>query len=143
MFFEEVKAAFIAQGHQMAAHINQTAAEQYLGACRNWAANGGKDGEPKAAAAVEAQFAFDPTWEMRIVQTDRLVSSIDPKSFLQAYGTDKDAIGGPVGGPIPGQPGRFYAASNATPWLGQVYRAKGKTYVFTAITPFNRAWEEI
>ena len=68
---------------------------------------------------------------------------MDPKSFIATYGTDKDAIGGPVGGPIPGQSGRFYAASDAAPYLGQVHRAKGKTYVFTAITPFNRAWEEI
>ena len=143
MFFDEVKQSFMAQGAAIAAKINLQAEHDYLQACRNWAANGGKDGEPKAATAVEAQFAFDPTWEMRIVQTDRLVSSIDPKSFATTYGTDKDAIGGPVGGPIPGQPGRYYAASDSTPYLGQVYRGKGKTYVFTAITPFNRAWEEI
>lgn len=143
MFFEEVKQTFIAQGHAIAAKINQDAVERFLGACRNWAANGAKDGEPKPDLAVEAEFDFEGNWQMRIVPTDRPVSSIDPKSFLQAFGTDKDAIGGPVGGPIPGQPGRYYAASNATPWLGQVHRAKGKTYVFTAITPFNRAWEEI
>jgi hypothetical protein len=143
MFFEEVKQSFVAQGHAIAAKLNQDAVERFLGACRNWAANGGKDGEPKPDLAVEAQFSFDPEWSMRIAPTDRPVSSIDPRSFLQTYGTDKDAIGGPVGGPIPGQPGRFYAASDATPYLGQVHRSKGKTYVFTAITPFNRAWEEI
>lgn len=143
MFLNEVKQSFMAQGAAIAAKINLQAEHDYLQACRNWAANGGKDGEPKAAAAVEAQFAFNPTWEMRIVQTDRLVSNVPAESFRSTYETDKDAIGGPVGGPIPGQPGRFYAASNATPWLGQVYRVKGKTYVFSAITPFNRAWEEI
>lgn len=143
MFLNEVKQSFMAQGAAIAAKINLQAEHDYLQACRNWAANGAKDGEPKPDLAVEAQFSFEPEWFMRIVATDRPVSSIDPKSFLQAYGTDKDAIGGPVGGPIPGQPGRFYAASNATPWLGQVYRAKGKTYVYAAITPFNRAWEEI
>lgn len=143
MFFEEVKQSFIAQGMAIAAKLNQDAVEHFLGACRNWAANGGKDGEPKPDLAVEAQFAFEPEWSMRIVPTDRPVSSIDPKSFVATYGTDKDAIGGPVGGPIPNQPGRYYAASDATPYLGQVHRSKGKTYVFTAITPFNRAWEEI
>lgn len=143
MFFEEVKQTFIAQGMAIAAKLNQDAAERFLGACRNWAANGGRDGEPKPDLAMEAEFSFEGNWEMRIVATDRFVSTIDPKSFLQTFGTDKDAIGGPVGGPIPGQPGRFYAASDATPYLGQVHRAKGKTYVFTAITPFNRAWEEI
>jgi hypothetical protein len=69
------------------------------------------------------------------------VSTLDPKTLLPTHGTDENAIGGPVGGPIPGQPGRFYAASDATPYLGQVFRSKGKTYVFSAITPFNRAWE--
>ena len=143
MFFEEVKQSFIAQGMAIAAKLNQDAVERFLGACKNWAANGGRDGEPKPDLAVEAQFSFDPEWSMRIAPTDRPVSSIDPKSFLQAYGTDKDAIGGPVGGPIPDQPGRYYQASDATPYLGQVFRSKGKTYVFTAISPFNRAWEEI
>lgn len=143
MFFEEVKQTFIAQGMAIAAKLNQDAVERFLGACRNWAANGGKDGEPKPDLAMEAEFSFEGNWEMRIVATDRFVSTIDPKSFLQTFGTDRDAIGGPVGGPIPNQPGRFYAASDSTPYLGQVYRAKGKTYVFSAITPFNRAWEEV
>jgi hypothetical protein len=143
MFFEEVKQSFIAQGHAIAAKLNQDAVERFLGACRNWAANGGRDGEPKPDLAMEAEFSFEGNWTMRIVATDRFVSTIDPKSFLQTFGTDRDAIGGPVGGPIPNQPGRYYAASDATPYLGQVHRNKDKTYVFTAITPFNRAWEEI
>lgn len=143
MFLNEVKQSFMAQGAAIAAKINLQAEHEYLQACRNWAANGAKDGEPKPDVAVEAEFDFEGNWQMRIVPTDRFVSTIDPKSFATTYGTDKDAIGGPVGGPIPGQPGRYYAASSATPWLGQVYRAKGKTYVFSAITPFNRAWEEI
>lgn len=143
MFFEEVKQSFIAQGHAIAAQMNQVAVERFLGACRNWAANGGRDGEPKPDLAMEAEFSFEGNWQMRIVATDRFVSTIDPKSFLQTFGTDKDAIGGPVGGPIVDQPGRYYAASDATPYLGQVFRGKGKTYVFTAISPFNRAWEEI
>ena len=143
MFLNEIKQSFMAQGAAIAAKINLQAEHDYLQACRNWAANGAKDGEPKPDVAVEAEFDFEGNWQMRIVPTDRFVSTIDPKSFATTYGTDKDAIGGPVGGPIPGQPGRFYAASNATPWLGQVYRAKGKAYVYAAITPFNRAWEEI
>jgi hypothetical protein len=143
MFLSEIKESFIAQGMAIAAKLNQDAAARFVAACRDWAANGAKDGEPKPDLAVEAEFDFEGNWQMRIVPTDRFVSTIDPKSFIASYGTDKDAIGGPVGGPIPGQPGRYYAASNATPWLGQVYRAKGKTYAYYAITPFNRAWEEI
>ena len=143
MFFEEVKASFMAQGVAIADKMNQDAAARFLGACRNWAANGGRDGEPKPDVAVEAQFSFEPQWSFMLVPTDRPVSTIDPKTFLLTHGTDQDAIGGPVGGPIPDQPGRYYAASNATPYLGQVYRSKGKAYVFSAISPYNRAWEEI
>ena len=143
MFFEEVKASFMAQGVAIADKMNQDAAARFLGACRNWAANGGRDGEPKPDVAVEAQFSFDPQWSLMLVPTDHPVSTIDPKTFLLTHGTDQHAIGGPVGGPIPDQPGRYYAASNATPYLGQVFRSNGKTYVFSAISPFNRAWEEI
>ena len=143
MFFEEVKASFMAQGVAIADKMNQDAAARFLGACRNWAANGGRDGEPKPDVAVEAQFSFEPQWSLMLVPTDHPVSTIDPKTFLLTHGTDQDAIGGPVGGPIPDQPGRYYAASDATPYLGQVYRSKGKTFVFSAISPFNRAWEEI
>ena len=143
MFLIQIKESFIEQGMSIAAKLNQDAAARFVAACRDWAANGAKDGEPKPDLAVEAEFDFENNWQMRIVPTDWFVSTIDPKSFIATYGTDKDAIGGPVGGPIPGQPGRYYAASNATPWLGQVYRAKGKTYGFFAKTPFNRAWEEI
>ena len=133
----------MAQGVAIADKMNQDAAARFLGACRNWAANGGRDGEPKPDVAVEAQFSFEPQWSLMLVPTDHPVSTIDPKTFLLTHGTDQDAIGGPVGGPIPDQPGRYYAASDATPYLGQVYRSKGKTFVFSAISPFNRAWEEI
>jgi hypothetical protein len=141
MFLETVRASFIVQGHSMAKQINGENEKQFLEAAKNWALNGGGPDEPKPAEAVEAQFDFEGMWRMTLEPTGLPVSTLDPKTLLPTYGTDENAIGGPVGGPIPGQPGRFYAASNATPWLGQTVTIAGKRYVYTAITPFNRAWE--
>lgn len=141
MFLEEVRASFIAQGHAMANHFNAENEKQFLEAAKNWAINGGGENPPKPAEAVEAQFDFEGLWSMTLKPAGHLVSTLDPKTLLPSHGTDENAIGGPVGGPIPGQPGRFYAASNATPWLGQTVTIDGKRYLYTAITPFNRAWE--
>jgi hypothetical protein len=141
MFLDEVKASFIAQGHAMANHFNTENEKQFLEAAKNWALNGGGENQPRPAEAIEAQFDFEGLWKMTLEPAGRPVSTLDPKTLLLAHGTDENAIGGPVGGPIPDQPGRYYAASDATPYLGQVFRSKGKTYVFSAITPFNRAWE--
>lgn len=143
MFDHEVRTSFIAQGHAIAAQINHAAAEGYEGACRNWAANGGTGEAPAAPFAVEPVFNFDGLWTLQLASRDRRVSSRTPQSFLPAFGTDAGAIGGPVGGPIPNQPGRFYAASNHTPYVGQIYRQGGTTYEYKAITPFNRAWEVV
>ena len=141
MFFDELKETFISQGMTIAAKLNQDAAERFLAACRDWALNGARGNGPTPEKAVEAQFDFEGGWDMRIVTIDRPVSTIDPSSFAATFGTDNNAVGGPVGGPIPGQPGRFYAASNAAPWDGQEFVTKGKTYRYTGTSPFNRFWE--
>lgn len=141
MVLDEVKASFIACGHAMANHLNTENEKQFLEAAKNWALNGGGENQPRPAEAIEAQFDFDGLWKMTLEPAGRPVSTLDPKTLLPTHGTDENAIGGPVGGPIPGQPGRFYAASNATPWLGQIVIIDGKRYLYTAITPFNRAWE--
>lgn len=143
MFSDEVRASFIAQGQQIAAHINQTAAEQYLGACRNWAANHGQGAAPKPALAVEAVFDFSGNWSMRLQPTAYAVSDVEPSSFLPKAPTDVNAIGFPVGGPIPNQPGRFYDFSTAGSSVGQKATVNGTKYEFQGITPFNRAWVEV
>jgi hypothetical protein len=143
MFLEQVKASFIANGIQIANQINQENEGEYLRQIQNWVKGGGKDGEPKPDVAVEAQFNFDGNFELKIVPTDRPVSLVNPKDFLPKYGTDESAVGGEVGGPIPGQPKRFYAAANASPWLGKMVRIGDRRFIFTATTPFNRFWEEV
>jgi len=145
MFFEEVKTAFIAQGHAMAAHLNQTAAEQYLGACRNWAAHHGQGPKPKPALALETVFDFSEQlrWTMELKRTDKPVSDVLPSSFLPKAPTDINAIGYPVGGPIPNQPGRWYDFSTAGSSVGQTATVNGTKYEYQGITPFNRAWVEV
>jgi hypothetical protein len=142
-FLEQVKADFIANGVRMAQQMNQTAEQRFLDAARDWARNGGTSGEPRPDEAVQAVFSFDDFFTMKIAGTGRPVSSIDPKSFLPSYGTDEASIGGPVGGPIPNQPGRFYTTSTSSPWLGQQIKLGERRFVFTATSPFNKYWEEI
>lgn len=143
MFIERIKATFIAQGHSIAQQFNAEAEREYLAACQDWARNGGQGGEPKPGFAVEPAFDFDGVFRFELATTTRPVSSIDPKTFLPKYGTDTDAVGGEVGGPIPNLPGRFYAAASAQPWLGKTTRVGDRRFVFTATTPFNRFWEEL
>jgi hypothetical protein len=143
MFLEQVKASFVANGMQIANHINQENEGEYLRQIQNWVQGGARDGEPKPNFAVEAQFSFEGNFELKIVPTDRPVSLVNPKDFLPKYGTDDNAVGGEVGGSIPGQPRRFYAAANANPWIGKLAQVGGRRFVFTATTPFNRFWEEL
>lgn len=143
MFFEQIKASFIAQNNQFAAQVNQESERRFIQSAQDWARNGGKDGEPKPDNVVEAQFNFDEGLSAKLVATDRPVSTIDPKTFLPTYGTDTDAVGGEVGGPIPGKSKRFYVKSNATPWIGKLARVGGRTFVCNADTPFTRFWEEV
>lgn len=148
MFLEEVKQSFIAQAKAIAEKRNDIAAEEYLGACRNWAARRqqGVDAagpEPQAGPSVEAVVDFDGNWSIEFRPTGKPVSDIPPSNFLPTYKTDENAIGFPVGGPIPDQPGRYYDFSTAASSVGRKAIINGKKYVYSAITPFNRAWVEV
>lgn len=143
MFIQEIKASMIAQGNTIAQQFNAEAERTYLQACQDWARNGGQGGEPKPGLAVEPVFNFDGVFEFKLAATTRPVSNIDPKTFLPKFGTDEDAVGGEVGGPIPGKPGRFYVASGATPWIGKLARVGDRAFVCAADTPFTRFWEEV
>jgi len=142
-FLEQVKADFIANGVRMAQQMNQTAEQRFLDAARDWARNGGNTGEPRPDEAVQAVFSFDDFFSMKIAGTGRPVSTIDPKSFLPVYGTDEYAVGGPVGGPIPNKPGKFYALSTSTPWLGQQAKIGERRFVYTGTSFVDKYWEEI
>lgn len=143
MFDAEIRATFAAQGRRMAEQLNTVAREQYLGACRNWAANGGKSEKPKPAAAVVSEVQFEPIFTLQMLPTSHPVTTIEPEAFLPKYPTDTDAVGGPVGGPIPGAPGRFYATSGANPNAGDVHVAGDDRYVYQRPTPFGGFWVKL
>jgi len=113
--------------------------KRFLDAARDWARNGGNSGEPRPDEAVQAVFSFDDFFSMKISGTGRPVSTIDPKSFLPVCGTDEYA----VGGPIPNKPGKFYALSTSTPWLGQQAKIGERRFVYTGTSFVDKYWEEI
>jgi len=142
MFEAEVRATFAAQARAMADQFNQIKLDDYLGACRNWAirANGPP---PVVPLGFVAEVEFEPVFVLRIVGTETPVSDIKPESFLPKFATDTDAVGGPVGGPIPGALGKFYAAAGTNPQAGEDYRTGGFTYVYKRPTPFGGFWAKL
>ena len=142
MYDEEVKATFAAQARAMAAQINSLAAQNYIQACQNWAIRASEP-PPLAPFAVRAEVSFVPEFALKLVATTEPVSDIKPESFLPKFATDSDAVGGPVGGPIPGAPGKFYASSGTNPQPGDDYRAGGAVYVYKRPTPFGGFWVKL
>jgi len=86
---------------------------------------------------------FEPVFVLRIVGTETPVSDIKPESFFPKFATDTDAVGGPIGGPIPGALGTFYAAAGTNPQAGDDFRTGGFTYVYKRPTPFGGFWAKL
>lgn len=61
---------------------------------------------------VIVYLAEPPDNELFIAFTPEVVSDKTAQDFMPQYATDADAVGGPVGGPIPQQPGHFYQLSS-------------------------------
>jgi hypothetical protein len=139
MFDAEIKATFAAQARLMAAQINTLASQNYIQACQNWALLA-LGPPPVAPLAVASEVAFEPEFSLKLNATPDPVSDIKPESFLPKYTTDTDAVGGPVGGPIPGAPGKFYAVATTNPQPGDDYRTGGSVYVYKKPTPFGGYW---
>jgi hypothetical protein len=142
MFLDQVRSNFIAQGQQMAAQLNNESEREYLQALANWARNPvGK--EPQSPMAVEAVFDFEDGFGMKIKATERPVSKVEAKSFLPKYQTDTDAVGGKVGGPIPGKPGRFYLSASADAFVGELAQVDGRKFIYSGTSPFDKFWVEV
>ena len=100
----------------------------YLQRCSNWAQNHGNGPAPvapmkKIITAVQADYS--------LLEQDSTepVSTFNPTSLLPVYGTDINAVGGDVGGPIPGQTNRFYIKSTGTSVApGDITVVGGKAY---------------
>lgn len=139
-----VQAAFKAQAERIATEQNDRRRTEFLGAAENWAKNYPYDKslpKPIAPAAVRAIVGFGEPWTFDLEDMDVAVSTLDPASLIPPYGTDKNAVGGKVGGPIPNAPGLFYIASDATTYAGEPYTAPdGKKYLAVHENPWKRYW---
>lgn len=142
MFEDVVRETAIAQVYAMKAQLNKTVEDKYLTAARNWALNPDSP-YPAVPFITDVQLTGDNPVTFTLVPTDIPISTIKPEDFLPKYKTDDNAVGGPVGGPIPDQPGRFYLAANASAYIGQIARVGGSVYVCQANGPFSRFWQKI
>ena len=137
---EQAKASFAAMTRIVADQQNALALDNYIIACRNAAENAIQTGAPPVALVVpRVVVAVNEYPAMKLVETDLPVSTLKPHSFMPQKPLEVGAVGGPIGGPIPGSPGMFYALSSATP--GEQYRTNGATYVYRRPTPFGGYWE--
>lgn len=127
-------------------HWNALAASAFLGKAQQWALQQKVDLGPPPVAPFRKLFTLDEE-TFQIVEsfsTTERVSDVDPKMFLPKYGTNVDAIGGPVGGPIKGAPGKFHIAAGAFPNSGDKYTAAdGRQFVHVRSNQLVGYWEEI
>jgi hypothetical protein len=144
---DRIKQLWIEQNHRIAAQINSLSLGNFLQAARNWATQVGTQGKatmpkPVAPSAVEAAMEFEPNWSCSFPETGVPVSTVDPSSLLPTFPTDTNAIGGPIGGPIPDQPGKFYMASTDDRKLWY-YSKGGRNFARVQVTPFQMYWYEL
>lgn len=131
MFEEENYAALVASAKVLENTRNRLLADVFIQAAKNWALRA--DGPPPVAPRKQIITADRATMDLIVTTTDEPVSSLDPQSLVSTYGTDAGAVGGRVGGPIPGLPGRFYLASSAGASHGDIEGVNGRTFRF--VTP--------
>lgn len=135
---------------QVGAFVNQLNTElrnNYLQAAMNWAdtkAHGEAGPPPVAPLGVDVIVSVDgDTVNFKLIAAAKPVSTIKPESFLPTYATDTNAVGGPVGGAIAGEAGKFYIASGASVYAGQVYIQNSNVYVVQQPTPFQKFWVKV
>jgi len=135
---------------QVAVFVNQLNTElrnNYLQAAMNWAdtkTHGEAGPPPVAPLGADVIVSVDgDTVNFKLIQATKPVSTITPESFLPTFLTDNSAVGGPVGGPIKNEAGRFYIASGANVYAGQVYSQGTAIYVLQQPTPFQKFWLKV
>ncbi len=142
MFIEFVIAKAKEQMARIVAQINDELKSQYLQAAVNWAETKSKgEAGPPPVAPFNVSAVFDEAnVSFKLIETDVAVSNITAESFLPTYKTDVDAIGGPVGGPIPGEANKFYINSAFSVYAGQTFVRDSAVYVVQQPTPFQKYW---
>lgn len=101
---------------------------------------------PTPGRKVEYYLDPAPSTVVRMRFLSQPVSSLTLADIMPKYGTDINAVGGPVGGPIPNRPGDFYAASDAKPQPGDTHATPdGGLYVYKAqgFAGLERFWRKL
>ena len=147
MFTDQIIEAAKAQVAVFVNQLNTELRNNYLQAAMNWA-DTKKQGEagppPIAPLGVDVLISVDgDTVNFKLLPATKPVSNIKPESFLPTHATDTSAVGGPVGGPIANEPGRFYINSGANVYAGQVYTQGTSVYVVQQPTPFQKFWFKV
>lgn len=147
MFTDQIIASAKAQVASFVNQLNTELRNNYLQAAMNWAdtkTQGEAGPPPVAPLGVDVIISVDgDTVNFKLIEAAKPVSNIKPESFLPTQGTDTNAVGGPVGGPIANEPGRFYINSGANVYAGQVYSQGGSVYVVQQPTPFQKFWFKV
>lgn len=142
--FEEFVAQKLAEAAaRWSDEANERLESEYLTAARNWALNKAQGVNAPMPEIPQAIRFTAKDGGITAAYTGVPVSQIQPTAFLPTYKTDIGAVGGAIGGPIQGQPGKFYAASGSNPQAGDVVKVDGSTYVYKRPTPFGGYWEKV
>lgn len=146
MFEQFIREKAIAMATALTTKLNEDIKNEYLQAASNWAETKQKgEAGPPPVAPNGLQFVFnDATNGFELVDNGSKVSNIKPEDFLPTFQTNTNTVGGPVGGPIPDNPGRFYIAADAGPvYAGQIYNSPSGVFVLQQPTPFQKFWFKI
>ena len=134
MFEQQIYESLLVLAKTLQDQINTEAAKAFIGKAQDWATNAAINpstaGPPPIAPLGVTYTAVRETGDLKAGTTGAPVSALDPRSLLPVYGTDKDAVGGPIGGPIPGSPGKFYVNSSSHPTEGEELTVSGSKYRF-------------
>lgn len=135
MYQEEAYAALVIAAKTSTEQRNRLVADLFERDAENWARNvqqtGVRTPAPVAPNAIQIRAVRD-TLSYEIDELPAKVSDKNPESLLPKFATDAGAIGGRVGGPIPGTKGVYYEASGASSTPGDTETVNGVTYVFRA-----------
>lgn len=131
MLEKENFASLIVQARDLTRLRNALASAIFVQAANNWALNRGVGPVPVAQRYQEIT-AEEAAMGLIVTDLDGLVSDLDPRSLLPKFATDDNPVGGRVGGPIKGQPGKFYLQSGSRAMHGDKDLAGGAEYEFRA-----------
>ena len=133
MFEELIKQQADRVAAEMEAAVNAAAVVNYFARCEDWVRNEGTrrafrlppDPIPLPPFKVRVERADDAPNGIKVTVTSDLLTTKTVADFMPKYGTDTDAVGGPVGGPkldaAGRETGRFHQHSDDRTTIGTVY----------------------